>query len=133
MYVNTYHKKSAQCARISYAGRHLLKVKIRLDEVNEHLEFNSDGTVKSAQLKIMNLRRGNSAKQWEEVTDRQRLCCGWMGARSWMRRRIVFTLLPKTTVPPANVAIYQQFGASRWVKAQPIMHNAHYNIRLSVL
>ncbi|XP_043223940.1 glutamate receptor ionotropic, NMDA 2B-like isoform X2 [Amphibalanus amphitrite] len=47
--------------------RHLLNVSFRLDEVPDYLAFNSDGTVKSAQLKIMNLRRGNSAKQWEEI------------------------------------------------------------------
>ena len=47
--------------------RYLLNVSVPLEEMPEHLEFNSDGTVKSAQLKIMNLRRGTSGERWEEV------------------------------------------------------------------
>lgn len=49
--------------------RHLRNVSIEGDNNKPRLEFTADGVLKAAELKIMNLRRGdNKQLVWEEVS-----------------------------------------------------------------
>ena len=47
--------------------RSISQVSVSVDAGKPNIKFHSDGTLKNAELNIMNLRRGASQMQWEKV------------------------------------------------------------------
>lgn len=66
--IQSYKYLARQHAVIEILHRYLKNVSVEVENGKPHVEFTQDGVLKSAELKIMNLRPGASMQLvWEEV------------------------------------------------------------------